>query len=141
MTDEAMSPLRRRHDRRYDDPQVSAEDPTSYIRAIKDFAAFLGRSPDTASFETSTLSAASGGERRAHPHCQSHRGCVAVLLQDHAQALRHHRAHDVHPRAPEAARSCSVPEEVARLLECSAGAQIQGSAERGFMARVCAPPR
>jgi len=28
MTDEAMSPLRRRMDRRHNDPQVRAEDPT-----------------------------------------------------------------------------------------------------------------
>jgi integrase/recombinase XerD len=50
MTDEAMSPLRRRV---IDDMTIrkSAEDPKSYIRTIKDFAAFLGRSPDTASFE------------------------------------------------------------------------------------------
>jgi integrase/recombinase XerD len=50
MTDEAMSPLRRRI---IEDMTIrkSAEDPARYIRTIKDFAAFLGRSPDTASFE------------------------------------------------------------------------------------------
>jgi hypothetical protein len=97
-------PVTPAHDRRHDDPQVSAKDPTRLYpdhqgfccvpRPIARQGEFRGRP---------TLSTASGGERRTHSHSQSHRGCVAVLLQGHAQAIRHHRAHDVHPRTPQAA--------------------------------------
>ena len=51
MTDEAMSPLRRRM---IDDMTIRKFAPKTqhdYVQGIKNFAAFLGRSPDTASFE------------------------------------------------------------------------------------------
>jgi hypothetical protein len=51
MTDKAISPAAAAHDRRHDDPQVRAEDQHDYLQRVKNFAAFLGRSPDTASFE------------------------------------------------------------------------------------------
>src|SRR6266403_6391578 len=51
MTDEAMSPLRRRMIEDMTIRKLAAKTQQGYIRAIKDFAAFLGRSPDTASFE------------------------------------------------------------------------------------------
>jgi site-specific recombinase XerD len=51
MTDEAMSPLRRRMIEDMTIRKLSPKTQQGYIRTIKDLAAFLGRSPDKASFE------------------------------------------------------------------------------------------
>jgi site-specific recombinase XerD len=51
MTDKAMSPLRRRMIEDMTIRKLAPKTQEGYIRSIKDFAAFLGRSPDTASFE------------------------------------------------------------------------------------------
>src|SRR3979490_3235275 len=51
MTDEAMSPLRRRIIEDRTSRKLAPKSQQGYIRTVKDFAAFLGRSPDTASFE------------------------------------------------------------------------------------------
>ena len=48
MTDEAMSPLRRRMIEDMTIRKLAPKTQQGYIRTIKDFAAFLGRSPDTA---------------------------------------------------------------------------------------------
>src|SRR5260370_7766010 len=50
-THEAMSPLRRRMIEDMAIRKLAPKTQQGYIRTIKDFAAFLGRSPDTASFE------------------------------------------------------------------------------------------
>ena len=51
MTDEAMSPLRRRMIEDMTIRKFTAKTQHDYVQRIKNFAAFLGRSPDTASFE------------------------------------------------------------------------------------------
>ena len=51
MTDEAMRPLRRRMIEDMTIRKLAPKTQQGYIRTIKDFAAFLGRSPDTASLE------------------------------------------------------------------------------------------
>jgi integrase/recombinase XerD len=51
MTDEAMSPLRRRLIEDMTIRKIAPKTQQGYIRTIKTLAAFLGRSPDTASFE------------------------------------------------------------------------------------------
>jgi hypothetical protein len=51
MTDETMSPLRRRMIEDMAIRKLAPKTQQGYIRIVKDFAAFLGRSPDTASFE------------------------------------------------------------------------------------------
>lgn len=51
MTDEAMSPLRRRMIEDMTIRKLAPKTQEGYIRTIKNFAAFLGRSPDTASLE------------------------------------------------------------------------------------------
>ena len=56
MTDEAMSPLRRRMIEDMTIRKLAPKTQQGYIRAIKDFAAFLGRSPDTASRRRSRAS-------------------------------------------------------------------------------------
>src|SRR5689334_583207 len=51
MTDEAISPLRRRMIEDMTIRKLAPKTQQGYIRSIKDFAVFLGGSPDTASFE------------------------------------------------------------------------------------------
>src|SRR5437667_4059078 len=51
MTDEAMSPLRRRMIEDMTIRKLAPKTQQGYIRTVKNLAAFLGRSPDTASFE------------------------------------------------------------------------------------------
>src|SRR5262245_16440049 len=51
MTDEAMSPLRRRMIEDMTIRKFAPKTQRDYVQRVKNFAAFLGRSPDTASFE------------------------------------------------------------------------------------------
>src|SRR5215470_7690655 len=51
MTDEAMSPLRRRMIEDMTIRKFTPKTQHDYVQGIKNFAAFLGRSPDKASFE------------------------------------------------------------------------------------------
>ena len=51
MTDQAMSPLRRRMIEDMTIRKLSPKTQQGYIRIIKNLAVFLGRSPDKASFE------------------------------------------------------------------------------------------
>jgi integrase/recombinase XerD len=51
MTDEAMSPLRRRMIEDMTIRKFAAKTQHDYVQRVKNFAAFVGRSPDTASFE------------------------------------------------------------------------------------------
>jgi integrase/recombinase XerD len=66
MTDEAMSPLRRRMIEDMTIRKLARKTQQDYIQIIKKLAAFLGRSPDRATFED-LRSAACGRERRRHP--------------------------------------------------------------------------
>ncbi|WP_246230386.1 hypothetical protein [Bradyrhizobium cytisi] len=81
MTDEAMSPLRLRMIEDMTIRKLTPKTQQGYIRTIRDFTAFpwpLARYGKLRG--RPTLSIASGGERRAHPRPQSHRGCVAFFL-------------------------------------------------------------
>jgi hypothetical protein len=51
MSDEAMSPLRRRMIEDMTIRKLAPKTQRGYIRTLKDFAAFLGRSPDAASVD------------------------------------------------------------------------------------------
>jgi site-specific recombinase XerD len=51
MTDEAMSPLRRRMIEDMTIRKLAPKTQHDYVQRIKNFATFLGRSPDTATFE------------------------------------------------------------------------------------------
>src|SRR5437763_10271417 len=51
MTDEAMSPLRRRMIEDMTIRKFAPKTQHGYVQRVKNFTAFLGRSPDTASFE------------------------------------------------------------------------------------------
>ena len=51
MTDKAISPLRQRMIEDMTIRKFSVKTQHDYVQRVKNFAAFLGRSPDTASFE------------------------------------------------------------------------------------------
>jgi hypothetical protein len=51
MTDKAISPLRQRMIEDMTIRKLSPKTQHDYVQRVKHFAAFLGRSPDTASFE------------------------------------------------------------------------------------------
>ena len=51
MTDKAISPLRQRMIEDMTIRKLSPKTQHDYVQRVKNFAAFLGRSPDTASFE------------------------------------------------------------------------------------------
>ena len=51
MTDEAVSPLRRRMIEDMTIRKFAPKTQHDYVQGIKNFAVFLGRSPDTADFE------------------------------------------------------------------------------------------
>ncbi len=51
MTDKAISPLRRRMIEDMTIRKLAPKTQASYIRAVRNFTAFLGRSPDRASAE------------------------------------------------------------------------------------------
>src|SRR6202049_2538972 len=95
MTDEAMSPLRRRMIEDMTIRKFAPKTQHDYVQRVKNFAAFLGRSPDTASFEDVRryqLHLASSG---AGTDPQPKRLDTAVLFQDHAWERRHLEPHPV----------------------------------------------
>ena len=51
MTDQAMSPLRRRMIEDMTIRKLAAKTQHDYLQRVKNFTAYLGRSPDTASSE------------------------------------------------------------------------------------------
>jgi site-specific recombinase XerD len=127
MTDEAMSPLRRRMIEDMTIRKLAPKTQQGYIRTVKDFAAFLGRSPDTASFED---------VRRFQLHLVTNGAHISIL--NHAvAALRFFfritlkrsdiidHTHFVHePRKLPVVLS---PEEVARLLNAAAGLKYKAA--------------
>ena len=119
MTDEAMSPLRRRMIEDMTIRKIAPKTQQGYIRTIKNLAAFLGRSPDTASFEDI---------RRFQLHLAT-RGTSTPMRNQTVAALRfffrvtlkryaivEHTAFIHEPRRLPMVLS---PEEVARLIDAA----------------------
>src|SRR5258707_8244674 len=127
MTDEAMSPLRRRMIEDMTIRKLAPRTQQGYIRTIKDFAAFLGRSPDTASFED---------VRRFQLHLAAN-GAHIPILNHTVAALRFFfkvtlRRSDIieHTTFVDEPRKLPVilsPEEVARLLEAAPGLKYKAA--------------
>jgi integrase/recombinase XerD len=121
MTDQAMSPLRRRMIEDMTLRNLSPKTQEGYIRTIKNFAAFLGRSPDTASFED---------VRRFQLHLATN-GIGVPTLNHTVSALRFFfkttlgrgdiEKHTQIAREPRKLPVVLSPEEVARLLEAAPG--------------------
>jgi integrase/recombinase XerD len=121
MTDKAMSPLRRRMIEDMTIRNLSPRTQEGYIRTVKRFAAFLGRSPDMASAED---------VRRYQAHLAASR--VGVPTRNHTvSGLRFlfkvtlgRSDIDSHMRIAREPRKLPVilsPEEVARFLDAAPG--------------------
>jgi site-specific recombinase XerD len=127
MTDEAMSPLRRRMIEDMTIRKLAPKTQEGYIRTIKSFAAFLGRSPDTASLEE---------VRRFQLHL-AETGAQSPILNHTVSALRFFfrvtlKRHDIieHTtfiREPRKLPVVLSPEEVAWLLNAAAGLKYKAA--------------
>src|SRR5438270_3970960 len=108
MTDKAISPLRRRLIEDMTIRRLSPKTHYQYIRHVKKFADFLGRSADKATPEDVhryQLWLASIGTSVGTANVSA---CAAVLLQDHTETPRSCRGAHLDPRASPPAR-CSEP--------------------------------
>ena len=128
MTDEAMSPLRRRMIEDMTIRKFAPKTQHDYVqqgqelrrvpRPLARHGELRGRAP---------LSAASGGERRRRADHQPDRLGAAVLLQGHARAPRHRRAHCTFIHEPRKLPVVLSPEEVARLLDAAPGLKYKAA--------------
>jgi integrase/recombinase XerD len=132
MIDEAMSPLRRRMIEDMTIRKLAPKTQQGYIRTIKDFAAFLGRSPDTASFEDVRRFQLHLAANGAHIPILNH--TVAALWFFFRVTLRRSDfiEHTTFIHEPRKLPVVLSPEGDGATARCSAGAQVQGGTERGF---------
>ena len=132
MTDEAMSPLRRRMIEDMTIRKLAPKTQQGYIRTIRDFAAFLGRSPDTASFEDVRRFQLHLAANGAHIPVLNH--TVAALRFFFRVTLRRSDIieHTTFLHEPPQAAGRSQPGGGGAAARCRAGAQVQGGAERGL---------
>ena len=127
MTDEAISPLRRRMIEDMTIRKLAPKTQQGYIRTVKDFAAFLGRSPDTASFEdvrSFQLHLATNGARTP---ILNH--TVAALRFFFRITLRRSdiTEHTTFIHEPRKLPVVLSPEEVARLLDAAPGLKYKAA--------------
>src|SRR6266481_2825371 len=127
MTDEAMSPLRRRMIEDMTIRKLAPKTQQGYIRAIKDFAAFLGRSPDTASFEDVRRFQLHLAANGAHIPIVNH--TVAALRFFFRITLRRSDIieHTTFIHEPRKLPVVLSPEEVARLLGAAPGLKYKAA--------------
>ena len=127
MTDQAISPLRRRMIEDMTIRKLAPKTQASYIRAVRNFTIFLGRSPDQASAEDLRryqLHLASSGV--AVP---SQNATVTALRFFFTVTLAHGEVTDRMPfvREPRKLPVILSPEEVARLLEAARGLKYRAA--------------
>jgi integrase/recombinase XerD len=127
MTDEAMSPLRRRMIEDMTIRRLSPKTQQGYIRTIKNLAAFLGRSPDKASFEDirrfQLHVAQSGvGTGALNATVTALRFFFRVTLKRYA--IVEHTAFVHEPRNLPVVLS---PQEIARLLDAAPGLKYKAA--------------
>ena len=127
MTDEAMSPLRRRMIEDMTIRKLAPKTQQGYIRAIKDFAAFLGRSPDTASFEDVRRFQLHLAANGAHIPIVNH--TVAALRFFFRITLRRSEIieHTTFIHEPRKLPVVLSPEEEARLLDAAPGLKYKAA--------------
>src|SRR6266481_320752 len=127
MTDQAMSPLRRRMIEDMTIRKFAPKTQHDYVQRVKNFAAFLGRSPDTASFED---------VRRYQLHLAASGVGVPTLNQTVATlrfffrvTLKRHDIveHTTFIREPRKLPVVLSPEEVARLLNAAPGLRYKAA--------------
>jgi hypothetical protein len=124
MTDEAMSPLRRRMIEDMTIRKLALKTQHDYVQRVKNFAAFLGRSPDTASFDD---------VRRYQLHLTTSGVGVPTLNQSVATLRfffrvtlkRHDMEHTHFIREPRKLPVVLSPEEVRRLLDAAPGSNTR----------------
>jgi site-specific recombinase XerD len=121
MTDVAMSPLRRRMIEDMTIRKLAPKTQEGYIRTIKNFAAFLGRSPDTASLEHVRRFQLHLAENGAHAPILNH--TVSALRFFFRVTLGRHDIveHTTFINEPRKLPVVLSPEEVARLLNAASG--------------------
>jgi site-specific recombinase XerD len=127
MTDEAMSPLRRRMIEDMTIRKFAPKTQHDYVQRIKNFAAFLGRSPDTASFEDVRryqlhLTTSGVGVATLNQTLSTLRFFFRVTLKRHDIVEHTHFIHE--PRKLPVVLS---PEEVARLLDAAPGLKYKAA--------------
>jgi len=127
MTDEAMSPLRRRMIEDMTIRKLAPKTQQGYIRTIKNFAAFLGRSPETASLEEIRRFQLHLAENGAHPPILNH--TVSALRFFFRITLKRHDIveHTTFIREPRKLPVVLSPEEVARLLNAAPGLKYKAA--------------
>src|SRR5437667_3711578 len=126
MTDEATSPLRRRMIEDMTIRKLAPKTQHDYVQGIKNFAAFLGRSPDTASFEDVRryqlhLAASGVGVPTLNQTVSTLRFFFRVTLRRHEIVEHTHVIHET--RKP----VVLSPEEVARLLDAAPGLKYKAA--------------
>ncbi|MGY0576001.1 tyrosine-type recombinase/integrase [Bradyrhizobium sp. RDM12] len=127
MTDEAMSPLRRRMIEDMTTRRLAPKTQHDYVQRVKNFAAFLERSPDTASFEDVRryqlhLAASGVGVPTINQTVSTLRFFFRVTLRRHEIVEHTHVIHE--PRKLPVVLS---PEEVARLLDAAPGLKYKAA--------------
>jgi integrase/recombinase XerD len=127
MTDEAMSPLRRRMIEDMTIRKFAPKTQHDYVQRVKNFAAFLGRSPDTASFEDVRryqlhLAASGVGVPTINQTVSTLRFFFKVTL-GHPEIVEHMHA----VREPRKLPVVLSPEEVARLLDAAPGLKYKAA--------------
>ena len=127
MTDKAISPLRRRMIEDMTIRKLAPKTQASYIRAVRNFTIFLGRSPDQANAEDLRryqLHLASSGV--AVP---SQNAAVTALRFFFTVTLAHGEVTDRMPfvREPRKLPVVLSPEEVARFLEAAPGLKYRAA--------------
>ncbi len=127
MTDEAMSPLRRRMIEDMAIRKLAPKTQQGYIRSVKDFAAFLGRSPDTASFEDVRRFQLRLAANGAHILILNH--TVAALRFFFRVTLKRSDIieHTTFLHEPRKLPVVLNPEEVARLLDAAPGLKYKAA--------------
>jgi len=127
MTDEAMSPLRRRMIEDMTIRKLGPKTQQGYIRTIRNFAAFVGRSPDTASLEDVRRFQLHLAETGAHPPILNH--TVSALRFFFRVTLGRHDivAHTTFIHEPRKLPVVLSPEEVARLLKAASGLKYKAA--------------
>jgi integrase/recombinase XerD len=127
MTDEAMSPLRRRMIEDMTIRKFSPKTQHDYVQRIKNFTAFIGCSPDTASFEDVRryqlhLTTSGVGVPTVNQTVSTLRFFFRVTLKRH-DILEH--THFI--REPRKLPVVLSPEEVARLLDAAPGLKYKAA--------------
>ena len=135
MTDEAMSPLRRRMIEDMTIRKFAPKTQHDYVQRVKNFAVFLGRSPETASFED---------VRRYQLHLASN-GVGVPTINQTVSTLRFffkvtlkrneivEHTHVIHE--PAQAAGGAEPGRSGAPARCGTGAQVQGGAQRSLWRR------